>query len=108
MNGDYLNFLEKVEAIAAAAPMNLGQIQPRVEDATIEEDYAKNRLSIRRDIRAELRRAILESGITQSFLAQALGIQFQNLSGFLRGQIPLPLKTVEEILFLLDGKMTAE
>ena len=30
--------------------MNLGQIQPRVEDAAIEEDYAKNRLSIRRDI----------------------------------------------------------
>lgn len=102
---EYLNFKEKVEAVAAAAPMDLGQVQPRVENATIEEEPAKNRLSIRRDIRAELAQAIQDSGLTQSQVARALGIQFQNLSNYLRGRIPLPLKTVEEILFLLDGKM---
>lgn len=105
---DYLDFKEKVDALASVAPSDLAQVQGRVEGATIDEDYSKNRLSIRRDIRTELRAAIQESGITQMRLAQALGIRFQNLSGFLRGQIPLPLKTVEEILFLLDGKMKAE
>ena len=102
---EYLNFKEKVETVAASAPMDLGQVQPRVENATIEEEPAKNRLSIRRDIRAELAQAIQESGLTQNQVARALGIQFQNFSSFLRGRIPLPLKTVEEILFLLDGKM---
>lgn len=102
---EYLNFKEKVEAIASAAPMDLGQIQPRVENATIDEDLSKNRLSIRRDIRKELAIAIQDAGLTQSEVARALGIQFQNFSNFLRGRIPLPLKTVEEILFLLDGKM---
>ena len=105
---EYLNFKEKVEAIASAAPMDLGRVQPRVENATIDEDLAKNRLSIRRDIRAELAQAIRDSGLSQGAVARALGIQFQNLSHFLHGRIPLPLKTVEEILFLLDGKMTRE
>lgn len=104
--GEYLNFKEKVEAIAAATPMDLGQIQPRVENATIEEDTVKNRLSIRRDIRAELAQAIQENGLTQIQVTRALGIQNQNLSNYLRGRIPLPLKTVEEILFLIDGIMT--
>lgn len=105
---EYLNFKEKVDALASLAPMDLAQVQGRVEEATIDEDHNKNRLSIRRDIRTELRAAIQESGITQTTLAQALGIQVQNLNRFLNGHIPLPLKTVEEILFLLDGKMKAE
>lgn len=103
--GEYLNFKEKVEAIAAAAPMDLGQIQPRVENATIDEDPAKNRLSIRRDVRLELAQAIQDAGLTQGEVARALGLRYQNLSSYLKGRIPLPLKTVEEILFLLDGKM---
>ena len=102
---EYLNFKEKVEAVASSAPMDLGQVQPRVEDATIEEDTYKNRLSIRRDVRQELAQAIQESGLTQSEVARALGIRLQNFSNYLKGRIPLPLKTVEEILFLLDGKM---
>jgi predicted XRE-type DNA-binding protein len=104
--GEYLNFKEKVEALASASPMDLGLIQPRVENATIEEDTVKNRLSIRRDIRAELAQAIQDNGLTQIQVARTLGIQNQNLSNFLRGRIPLPLKTVEEMLFLLDGIMT--
>lgn len=104
--GDYLDFKEKVEAITSASPMDLGMIQLRVENATIEEDTTKNRLSIRRDIRAELEQAIQENGLTQIQVARALGIHNQNLSNYLRGRIPLPLKTVEEILFLLDGIMT--
>ena len=103
---DVMTFKEKVEAMASASPMDLGLIQNRVENATIEEDTVKNRLSIRRDIRAELAQAIQDNGLTQIQVARALGIQNQNLSNYLRGRIPLPLKTVEEILFLLDGIMT--
>lgn len=105
---DYLNFREKVEALGSATPMDLAKIQSQVEGATIEEELSKNRLSVRRDIRQELVEAIREGQLTQTQVARVLGIQFQNLSHFLRGKIPLPLKTVEEILFLLDGKMIRE
>ncbi len=107
--GEYLTFKEKVEVMASASPVDAGDVQKRVEGGTtIEEDMAKNRLSIRRDIASELTAAMQRSGLTQKRVAQALGIRFQNLSHFRLGKAPLPLKTVEEILFLLDGKMIRE
>lgn len=103
---EMMTFKEKVEAMASASPFTLKEIAPRVVDAAVEEVPGKNRLSIHVDVRERLCCAIKEAGITQTQVADALGIQYQNLSHFLRGRIPLPLRTIEEILFLLDGKMT--
>lgn len=103
--GEYLNFKEKVEALASATPMDLAQIQNQVEGAVVKEELTKHRISVRRDIRQELRNAIKEGKVTQMQVSRALDVRFQHLSNFLHGQIPLPLKTIEEILFLLDGIM---
>lgn len=102
---EYLTFKEKVELLKGSTTMQFKEIADRVEDAICEEDFGKNRIACRRNIRAELSKQIQASGLTQNAVATALGISFQNLSHFLHGRIPLPLKTIEEILFLLDGKM---
>lgn len=106
--GEYLTFKEKVEAMTSASPMNIKEVGDRVEGVVLEEDNRKNRLVMRLDIRKELADAIDRSGISQRKVGKALGIYPQNFCNFLNGRIPLPLKTIEEILFLLHGKMTKE
>lgn len=103
---EFLTFQEKVEALASATPSDMGRFCAHVTDAVVDEMPGKSRLSVHIDIRERLAQAIKDTGVTQMQVASALGIRYQNLSHFLRGRIPLPLRTIEEILFLLDGKMT--
>lgn len=104
----YLNFREKIEALSQVTVMHIDDIKARVEYGTATEDFNSNRVVCRRDIRSELAAAIAGSGLSQSAVARFLHIHPQHLNSYLRGKIAISNGRLEEILFLLDGRMLKE
>lgn len=106
---EYLSFKEKVELLAKTSRMNIENVRSRVETGVVEDDYDKNRIRVHRDVRAELDEAIKESGLPQTAVMRALGVpQVQGFNNYLHGRRALPNDLMEELLWLLDGKVRRE
>lgn len=105
MDNRYLTFAEKLKELHASKIMDFEDIASRVEYGKVYEDFGQNRVSCRRDLRAELDAAIKASGISQRQVAFAMDVQPQQLNAFLRGRQAFGYEKIEEILFLLDGRM---
>lgn len=103
--GEYLSFREKIEELRCSTVMRYEEIAKAVDYGTVTEDFERNRVVCRRDVRKELRAAIEESGLSQASVARFLGLHPQHLNSYLKGKIALSNDRFEEVLFLLDGRM---
>lgn len=107
--GGFMDFKEKVRLLQRATPGFVRGLRERAAgllDITTEPETG--RVIVRRNIRQELLLAMKANHITMQEVAQVLGIKYQNLSKWVNGHGAFPSRRVEEILFLLDGKMLKE
>lgn len=105
MDGKYLTFGEKVREFRASRILDYENIKERTMSGKVEEDFDRGRIVGRRDLRAELRAAIKESGISQRQVAFFLGMTSQQLNGYLNYRMKIAYDRLEEVLFLLDCKV---
>ena len=105
MDNRYMTFAEKLKELHASKIMDYEGIASRVVYGRVYEDFDRNRVVCRRDLRAELDAAIKASGMPQRQVAIAMGLQPQQLNAYLHGRQACGYERMEEMLFLLDGKM---
>lgn len=92
---------EKMNLLKDATSENVHEIKEHVEDGVIDE---VGRPVVRLDIRAYIRRRLQEEGVSEYKAAEFLGKAQSNFSNFMSGRIPMPLRDVERLLWVLDGK----
>lgn len=102
-----MNFKEKVKVLSTPR-MHMDKVQKAIVTGVVDEDDKNNRITIKRDVRTELKRAMDECEVSQGEIARALGTQVQKINNWLNGHRPLPYEQVEEVLWLLDGTMEEE
>ncbi len=105
MDERYMTFGEKVREFRASRIPDFDDIKARTRSGKVEEDFGRGRIAGRRDLRAELGAAIKGSGISQRQVAFFLGMQPQQLNGYLNYRMKIAYDRLEEVLFLLDCKV---
>lgn len=108
-NNEYMTFAEKVEMLKGAQSGRARVLAERVQGyAEVDVERGTGRVICRRNIRREFRAALKENHITIETAAGILGVRYQNLAKWMRGESAFPSRRVEEVLFLLDGQILKE
>lgn len=94
---EYLTVREKFDLLNDTPRENAHELERMITEGVVSD---RPRVSVRFDIRAFIRRRMAEEGISQNDLARRLGKPQPNICNFLNGKIPLPLDTIEEIIWL--------
>lgn len=102
----YLTAKEKMELLAASTAENSQNIQESLETGVIIPN--EGRIRVKMDIRAYLKQRMEEEGITGYAMANHLGKDRSAFYNFMTGKIPMPLADIEQMLWILDGKITTE
>lgn len=95
-----------MELLTASTAENSQNIQESLETGVIIPN--EGRIRVKMDIRAYLKQRMDEEGITGCAMAKYLGKATNVMYRFLTGKIPIPLADIEEMLWILDGKITTD
>lgn len=96
---------ERVEYMTNLGIEDSNNLDRMVVGGTVYENHETGRVSVRRDLRTELRNKLARENVTQASFARALGIHKAAVNNYLNGLRALPYDIIEEILWYLDGDM---
>lgn len=90
---------EKIELLDSGDRERAQRLMMKGRLEVNEED---GRLAPKIDIRELINAVMDEEGIPRNVMSRRLGKRVENMRAFYAGRIPVPLTTIEEILWLLD------
>lgn len=94
-----LTIAEKIAMLDEATPDDVERIKARITGGVVEVEG--ERVYVRKDLKAEIRAALVRDGVTHTAIAKHLGKSKQAFSNFINSDRPI-VSNIEELLWLIE------